>query len=144
MTTHSDIENTLVMLDGYYNEPSTSTDMATLYSKLAKIELCCWLEVCMDSIDQSFISRKTLTPKYSDIFENIKKKVMGIGWNDHFTKMLLPTIGICEMDKIETIVNNAGLIDVLTAELTDLSKKETKLHILITFQLQQLHMIHLL
>jgi hypothetical protein len=109
------IQATINKLDRHYN--SAPTTEATFYSKLAIIELCGWIEFCMDNIAQNFASRKLRTTPYQDIFRGLKNKNYGFEYKGNFRKMLYQTIGLHNMEKIEVSINHSGSIAILEAEL---------------------------
>jgi hypothetical protein len=109
------IQETIKKLDRHYN--STPTAEATFYSKLAIIELCGWIEFSMDNIAEGFATKKLKTTPYKDIFKSLKDKNYGFEYKGNFRKMLYQTIGLHNMEKIETRMNRSGAITILEAEL---------------------------
>jgi hypothetical protein len=109
------IQETIKKLDRHYN--SAPTAEATFYSKLAIIELCGWIEFCMDNIAQDFATRKLRTTQYRDIFRSLKDKNYGFEYKANFRKMLFQTIGLHNMEQIEVTLNRTGSIAILEAEL---------------------------
>lgn len=112
------ILDTINRLDVLYN--TSPTNEATYYSKLAVIEFCGWIEVTMDKIAENYINRKIRTTQYRDIFRNIKDNNYGFKYNSNFRKMLIQTIGLYNMERVEISVNRAGAITVLIAQLDTL------------------------
>ena len=108
------ILNTINRLDILYNSAPSE---ATYYSKLAVIELCGWIEVTMDKIAEQYASRKLKTTQYNDIFKNIVSSNYGFQYNKNFRKMLIQTIGIYNMEILETRINSTGKIAILISQL---------------------------
>jgi len=113
------ILKTLKDLDRRFNS-SPSNFEATYYSKLAIIESCGWIELSMDYIVKSYFDRKIKTSQFTKICNTLVKKNYGFQYEDNFKKMLLPIIGVRQVEKLEVKLNKRGLIDVLVAELDSL------------------------
>jgi hypothetical protein len=105
-------------LDRLYNRASTTE--ATYYSKLSIIELCGWIEFCMDNIADNFANRYLTTVQFKDIYSNVKDKTYGFSYKRNFRKMLSQTIGMHNMEAIEISLTATGEISILVAELDNL------------------------
>ncbi len=116
MIVKTHILKTLKDLDKRFNA-SPSNFEATYYSKLAIIEGCGWIELTMDYIVKSYFDRKIRTPKFTKICNSIVKRNYGFHYEDNFKKMLLPIIGVKQVEKLEVKLNKRGLIAILFAEL---------------------------
>lgn len=116
MIVKTHILNTLNDLDRRFNT-SPSNFEATYYSKLAVIEGCGWIELSMDHIVESYFNRKIRTSQFKKVCKTFVKKNYGFQYEDNFKKMLLPTIGVKQVEKLEVKLNKRGLIDILIAEL---------------------------
>ena len=68
---------------------------ALLFSKLATLELCGWIEVSMDDIVLRH-SRRTLREPVNRAFceKRIVKPIYGFDYDIHFRKMLMGLIGL--------------------------------------------------
>lgn len=117
MVVKKHILKTIKRLDTLYNP--TSTD-ATYFSKLAIIELCGWIEFTMDNIAEHFAKKKLKTQTYKDIFKGVKDNNFGFEYKKNFRKMLIQTIGLHNMEKLEQKVNKTGGITVLDSTLDTL------------------------
>lgn len=116
MVVKKHILDTIVKLDRLYN--STPTSEATFYSKLAIIELCGWIEYCMDNIAEHFANRHLRTQPFKNSFEAIKNSNYGFDYKRNFRKMLSQTIGLHNMERIEYTLNSD--IAILDATLNNL------------------------
>jgi hypothetical protein len=111
------ILRTIRRLDDLYDP--TSTD-ATYFSKLAIIELCGWIESTMDNIAGHFAKKKLKTQQYKDIFRGVKENNFGFDYKKNFRKMLIQTIGMHKMERIEQKLNKTGSISILDSTLDTL------------------------
>ncbi|WOD43475.1 hypothetical protein [Hwangdonia lutea] len=119
-----DIKTLLRELDSYYNaEPHPRS---THYSKLALMELCGWIEESLDKIARRCVKNKILTTQYEDIMDSIVKNNYGFNYKRNFRKMMLQTIGVVKMEKLETQLNNTGKIGLLNATLDNLTIERNK------------------
>ncbi len=116
MIVKTHILKTLKDLDRRFNA-SPSNFEATYYSKLAIIEGCGWIELTMDYIVKSYFDKKIKTVQFSKICNSLVKKNYGFQYEDNFKKMLIPIIGVKQVEKLEVKLNKRGLIDILIAEL---------------------------
>lgn len=85
------IEQTLQLLDAWYNEPSEGNDRTNLLSKLALIELCGWIEGTFDEMIRN-IGNRTL-PAETPVVEKIINKVNGFRYDTHLRVMIVGLIG---------------------------------------------------
>lgn len=114
------ILKTLDELDSLYL--TNPAPRSTYYSKLAVIEGCGWIELSMDYIATNYAKRKLRlkTRPFIDMFEGVVGGNHGFQYKDNFRKMLIATIGLRNMERIETKVNRSGNIDVLKSQLKNL------------------------
>lgn len=118
MVVKTHIVKTIKQLDRMYN--ASTTPEATYYSKLAIIELCGWIELSMDNIAEYFANKKLRTQPFKESFAAIKANNFGFEYKKNFRKMLSQTIGLHNMEIIETSINSTGDIDKLHATLNSL------------------------
>lgn len=116
MVVKKHILNNIKRLNRLYNGAPTPTD-ATYYSKLAIIELCGWVELSMDNIAVNFATRYLRTPPFIASFNDLLDKNYGFDYKRNFRKMMNQTIGLHNMEQIETTINATGDITVLDATL---------------------------
>lgn len=123
MISKSYIEKTLQELDRLYNS-ATSQKKAIYYSKLALLELCGWIEQSMDKIVFHYANHKlkdVSNKKFLD--KQIIGKTFGFTYEDHFRKMLLQTIGIISLEKLEKKLEQHLVITKLKSILNTLKNK---------------------
>lgn len=125
MITHAYIRDTLVKLDKLYNNPRSQKE-TNLYTKLALLELCGWVEESMDNIVKIYGKRKLKTEPFKKLHLNIIDKNYGFKYEYNFRPMLIQTIGIIQVEKLETDLNKLAKIDILSSELTRLNKLRNK------------------
>jgi len=106
MKSKVEIEKLLNELDGFYNQPHCSNEHAQLYSKIALLELCGWLEVTLDEIVKDYaldttIPKLTKPKNVEYLEENIIRKTSGFKYDRNFRPMLIHTIGIIGVEKLE-------------------------------------------
>ena len=98
-------------IDVEYNK-ITATHFAVLYSKLAVIEFCGWIEKTLDEIIKEYINNKLALQENKNYIEsNIIKQTHGFSYENHFRKMFVNTIGIKNFENLEDDLepNNASL-----------------------------------
>mgnify|MGYP001508713981 FL=1 len=106
------IDNTEIVrivtdIESEYNKSTTTTHYAILYSKLAVIEFCGWIEQVFDSILDEYISSKLCLPaNIVYIQNNIIKTNYGFHYDKNFRKMLISIIGINNLENLEDYLEN--------------------------------------
>jgi hypothetical protein len=112
--------NTLNNLEKLYNS-SKSQQKTTYYSKLAVIELCGWIEETMDDIIIKCANRCLKTSDCKKYVTNsIIKPIHGFQYDNHFRKMLMTTIGIINLEKLEKKLEKSSKITLLKNNLKNL------------------------
>lgn len=111
---------TLDRLEKLYSAAPTAD--ATFYSKLAVIEGCGWIELSMDYIAEDYAKKqlRLKTQPFQDMFKATVFGNFGFQYKDNFRKMLIATIGLRNMEIVETRVNRTGKIDLLKTQLNNL------------------------
>jgi hypothetical protein len=114
------IISTLDKLDKLYSTAPTAE--AVYYSKLAVIEGCGWIELSMDYIAQDYAKKKLRlkTVPFQDMFKSVVGGNYGFQYKDNFRRMLIATVGLRNMEIVETRVNRNGNIDLLKTQLNNL------------------------
>lgn len=74
----------------------------------------------MDSIVQHHAKSRLKSASFKKLHKEIVKKNYGFHYNDNFRPMLIRTIGIRSVEKIEIKLNKTAKIDVLSAQLETL------------------------
>lgn len=84
-----------------YNKSTTTTHYAVLYSKLAVIEFCGWIEQVFDEILDEYITDKLMLPaNYNHIKNNIIAPNYGLHYEKNFRKMMMSIIGINNLERM--------------------------------------------
>ena len=119
-----DIEQNILIIEGKYNDPLTSTHEQILYSKLAIIELCGWIEESLDQVMKDYIVRtiNTVNQKY------VEKKIIslnyGFKYKENLKYMFGQILGIKNLETFEYLLDDPiGRIIILESKLKDYSKK---------------------
>lgn len=125
MISHSRLLKNLNFLDRHYKDCLTSSDVQrpVLFSKLAVIELCGWLELCFDDIARNAVRHKLRTYQSRKILELQIERTYGFQYDRHFRPMLCHAMGIIEFKKFEKSFEKTGDLDRLKASLSSLKKK---------------------
>lgn len=127
------VERELKKLDRLYSQASSGPDpyLPKLYSKLAVLELCGWTEEYMDNLIARHTKRKRLKEAHNIDFveKEIIKKNWGFSYDYHFRRMLIQTISIIELERLEKKLNQT-LKASLEAALTKLHpERDTHAHV---------------
>ena len=120
MTPIEPIETLIRELEKLYDAPADSTHK-DLYSKLALMELCGWLEFSMDTIVEDYLATKLFEPENKEYFKNkIIDKTYGCDYKSHFKPMLINLIGLKGIEKLEYNLKVQGVFQILVAQLGSL------------------------
>jgi hypothetical protein len=103
-----DIENNLISIEGKYNDPSTNTHEQVLYSKLAVLEFCGWIEESLDQILSDYMTSNVLPQNQSYVESNIVKRNAGFEYDRNTRKMYCGVLGIKNLEDIEIVLNGYG------------------------------------
>ncbi|WJS94129.1 HEPN domain-containing protein [Flavobacterium johnsoniae] len=114
------IETLLVELVTLY-DTATDNSHKIYYSKLALIELCGWIELCIDDITKKYIDLKLL--KTNNI--NLAKKqfvdgTYGFEYDKNLRPILIKLIGIINVEPLEDILDYNGDFTLLKSQLNSL------------------------
>jgi hypothetical protein len=103
MLTTSYLNANLTKLDSLCISDAENTE---LYSKLATIELCGWIEECKDTIIQECASRLLpSTTILNEFHDEVVKTTYGFSYNQYFRPMLIHIIGLGRVIRIENQLN---------------------------------------
>ncbi len=114
----------------YYKSPSIK--MGLLFSKLALLELCGWIEESMDDIILRCSKKNFRRLENLKIVKNeIIKRTYGFEYNQHFRQMLLKTIGLINLEKLERKFDpiKFQLLELTLETLKNVRNKEAHTHI---------------
>lgn len=105
MITKSYIFNNLKTIESLYIS-SPTTKKGLFYSKLAILELCGWIEETMDDIILRCAKRHIKDNDNLDFVESeVIKRTYGFEYKKHFRRMLIHTLGIINLEKLERKFN---------------------------------------
>ncbi len=95
------IYTTLVTLEKMYNS-STSVNKGLLYSKVAILELCGWIEESMDNIVLTCANRKIKDVAIRNYLKTrIVEKNYGFEYKKNFRHMLSQVVGLTGVERLE-------------------------------------------
>lgn len=117
MISRSEIEQNLRRLDRRYRRERQPKELLYI-SKLAVLELCGWIEMSMDDVVERCLIRKLREASNRKTGKTFVKRNYGFEYERHFRGMLISTIGIIGVEKIEAQldpVNHAKLTAHLKA-----------------------------
>ena len=95
---------------------------SSLYSKLAILELCGWIEESMDYIILRYASKHLRSSNNLDAIKGIITDTHGFDYKEHFRKALRQCIGLINIEKLEKQLTTSRFFDPLKAELSNLRK----------------------
>lgn len=78
-----------------------------LYSKLATLELCGWIEMSMDDIVERLGRKKLRDPAHLAQVQNVIRRTYGFKYEQHFRGMLQAVIGLHGVAAMERRVDPA-------------------------------------
>lgn len=114
MISITEITKTLDLLDRYYLE-NQSNKNALLYSKLAVLELCGWIEEAMDDVVQRSCKRKIKDERFRKEVDLFIKNTYGFEYQKHFRPMVVQVIGYSNFAKVERKIDALKLEQFLSA-----------------------------
>lgn len=95
---------------------------SSLYSKLAILELCGWIEESMDDIIRRHANKHLKSSNNLDAIKGIIRDTHGFDYKEHFRKALRQFIGLINIEKLEEQLTTSKFFDPLKAELSNLRK----------------------
>ncbi len=122
MIDNTKIEETLNSLVSAYDEDDADTNLKILYSKLALLEFCGWIEESLDDIIKSYLTRKSIDGHYLSYIEGVVSSNYGFEYNKNVRPMFCNTVGICGWKTIEGEIESEQLKMILN----DMSSKRNK------------------
>ena len=100
MKSKEEISLLLNELNDFYNQPHCSDEHAQLYSKIALLELCGWLEQSLDHIVLDYTIPKLTGESVSEFKDRIDD-FYGFEYKKHFRNMLIQAIGFIKVEELE-------------------------------------------
>ena len=107
MISNTEIQNTISELNCEYNKHS-STKNDILYSKLAIMEFCGWIEQSFDEILFDYLNRKSIGTPHMEYATKIITSVYSFKYND-IKKLLVNILGIKNLEIIENTISSSDL-----------------------------------
>ena len=120
VTKTRDIPKNINDLDQLYQKSWRSSRRQFFYSKLAVLEVCGWIEETMDDIVKDCSNRKIAKPSNQSDINELVKRNYGFHYKNNFRKMLIPIIGLSQIEKIEKHLSLQGALPVLESKLDSL------------------------
>ncbi len=119
-------EQTLSQLDSMFRS-ATSRKKEIYFAKLSVLELCGWIENSFDQIVQGYANR-CLTNRDNKNFvkRNIIKPNYGFEYHNNVRPMLMKTLGLVNLEKIENKLERTGKITQLVTLLGNLKDARNK------------------
>ena len=117
------IEKTLSFLEREYqkNLASSDSEIPVLYSKMAILEYCGWLEESFDDIARNCIRGKLRSAGSRKPMEEKIRTTYGFKYNEHLHPMLVMGLGLPKVVKIENELERDGSISALKSNLGTLN-----------------------
>lgn len=100
MVDYTGIENTLKRLDAEYNAQMSDPQMPILFSKLAVIELCGWIEESFDDLLFEYINTHIIDHNCQRIIKKIIDDNYGFQYERHVFKIFSAVIGVNNWENI--------------------------------------------
>lgn len=98
--------NTNLRSLNYRFSKTTSQKEALLYSKLAVLELCGWIEISMDDLVLRCAKDNLMREEsFNYIANNIVKKNYGFEYKNHFRNMITIVLGLKTIEQLESLLN---------------------------------------
>jgi hypothetical protein len=105
MIAKKDITRNLSIIDKRFLNAKNSR-REQLYSKLAILELCGWIEESMDDIIRSYACRHLIIQKNKDFVNGfVIQKTHSFDYKSNFRRMLIQILGIVQLEKFEQILD---------------------------------------
>ena len=122
MIDYISIQNTLNRLDAEYNKPGTDILLSILYSKLAVLELCGWIEVSIDNLLIDYVDKTILKEENKKQIKEIIGKNYGFKYKENLFPLFCSVLGINNVENIIDVIPDANLVQ-LKALLGNYSKE---------------------
>lgn len=121
MLAKAPIKNLITELKTLYDS-TTDSNHKIYYSKLALIELCGWIELCIDEILEKYIDAKLLKISNINLAKNIfVKNTYGFEYDTNLRQLLIKLVGIVGVEEIEDVLEyDGGIYTLLKAQLNNL------------------------
>ena len=119
------IQGNLEQLNNLYSN-SRGHMRPLFFSKLAILELCGWVEESMDDVIETCAKRHLRQPSNMTFVEKqVVKRTHGFDYEQHFRSMLVQLIGIIDLERLETHLDNTKF-DTMKSALSSLRESRDK------------------
>lgn len=96
------------------------------YAKLVVLEACGWIEETMDNMIQDYSIRKLSNSSNQREMQEVINRTFGFDYNTNFRKMVIHTVGLVNVSKIETILEITGKLSILKTTLGNLKVRRNE------------------
>jgi hypothetical protein len=104
------IQSNIDLIKNLYQNSKTS-DEGVLYSKLAILEICGWIEESMDDIVSSCATNNLKVSDNLKSFKETMRRNYSFDYNQNLRGMLIEIIGLINVERLEQGLINKGLIN---------------------------------
>ena len=103
-------------------DSTSDSNHKVYYSKLALIELCGWIELCIDEILENCIDLKLNLPTNINLAKNTYvKNTYGFEYDRNLRPLLIKIIGLINIEHVEDLLEfDNGTFTLLKAQLNNL------------------------
>lgn len=99
-----------------------------MFSKLAILELCGWIEESMDSIINVTLLKKLREERNKKCLRGHIKRQSGFDYKDNFRKMLIEAVGLIRVEKLERQINQTKFTKMCAALDTLKTRRNDEAH----------------
>ena len=125
MIDYSSISETLKLIKTLYDKEGSTLVESTLYSKMAVMELCGWIEVSFDKIWLSYIDKNVSSETVIRTIKEKIKKTYSFAYEANLSPIFCMLMGGKAVEELEACVGDIDM-KVLRDELDSLKKKRDK------------------
>lgn len=108
MIDYISIRNTLILIDTEYSS-CTGTQLPILYSKLAVLELCGWIETNIDNLLFEYVNNHIIDNDCKKGIKRIIDKNYGFDYNNNLFPLFCSVLGINNLENILDKLNASDL-----------------------------------
>ncbi len=122
------IRRTLVFLNSQYDEYIGGREQIKpmMYSKLAILEYCGWLEETFDEIARNCVRHKQRTFESRKDLESQISRTTGFAYKNSGRKLLCSAIGIVRLLEIEKVLERNGELSLLQSNLGAMNEQRRR------------------
>lgn len=103
-------------------DSTSDSNHKVYYSKLALIELCGWIELCIDEILENYVDSTLSVSRNIDLCKNnFIKNTYGFEYDKNLRSLLIKLVGVIGVEKIEDVLEfDGGTYTLIKAQLNNL------------------------